>query len=115
MNVQFDPAIDYTLEDNCVLLRPLQENDCKNLLLFSLNEPDLWKYSLVKVAGEENLKAYISTALTARQSGNEYPFIVLINVRRNLREVQDFMIYRFHRKHCNWGIPGMGRNFTDPG
>jgi hypothetical protein len=57
MNFVFDPQQEYILEDDCVLLQPLQAKDCNNLLLFSLNEPELWKYSLVKVAGEENLKS----------------------------------------------------------
>ena len=67
---------DYVLEDDCVLLRPLAIEDCGNLLLFSQNEPELWKYSLVKVAGEENLFNYIKTSLDAREAGKEYPFIV---------------------------------------
>ena len=43
------------LENERVLLRPLQENDFDNLLLFSLNEPDIWKFGLVTAAGEANL------------------------------------------------------------
>ena len=76
MTHAFDTASDHVLEDDCVLLRPLEANDCKNLLLFSEKEPELWKYSLVKVAGEENLIKYIHTALDARVTGKEYPFIV---------------------------------------
>jgi hypothetical protein len=36
MNDQFDLTKEYVLEDDCVLLRPLTEDDCNNLLLFSL-------------------------------------------------------------------------------
>ena len=35
------------LEDDLVLLRPLQESDVDNLLEISINEPETWKYSLV--------------------------------------------------------------------
>lgn len=76
MTSAFDTAADYVLEDDCVLLRPLVPEDCKNLLYFSLHEPELWVYSLVKVAGEENLKAYISSAIDARKAGREYAFSV---------------------------------------
>ena len=76
MNHAFDTTSNYVLEDDCVLLRPLEADDCKNLLLFSENEPELWKYSLVKVAGKENLIKYIHAALEARSAGKEYPFIV---------------------------------------
>lgn len=67
---------DYLLEDDCVLLRPLEANDWQNLLYFAENEQDIWQYSLVPVAGETNLKAYINSALVARDTQKEYPFIV---------------------------------------
>src|ERR1700741_1709831 len=76
MDFLFDTAKDYVLENDCVLLRPLQEDDCKNLLLFSLQEPEIWRYSLVQAGGEGNMEKYISIALEARAGGREYPFIV---------------------------------------
>ena len=76
MLTQIDCSKDYTLEDDFVLLRPLTLNDSSNLLHFSLNEPTLWKYSLLSPAGEAGLNHYIKTALKAREAGNEYPFIV---------------------------------------
>ena len=42
------------LEDERVLLRPLEENDYANLLPFALNEKGLWFYSLVRPEGEES-------------------------------------------------------------
>lgn len=76
MSFVFDHTQDYILEDNCVLLRPLQRNDCRNLLLFSLQEPELWEYSLMQAGGEENLINYINQAVAAREAGTAYPFIV---------------------------------------
>lgn len=67
---------DYVLEDECVLLRPLRAEDCGNLLQFALDEPEIWHYSLVAVAGEENLKKYIAIALEGREKEHSYPFIV---------------------------------------
>lgn len=64
------------LEDETVLLRPLLESDLENLLEFSINEPETWKYSLVQANGKENLEKYIQIALKARDSGVEFPFIV---------------------------------------
>lgn len=75
-NIFFDTQKEIILEDDCVLLRPLSTSDCENLLHFSLQEPDLWKYSLVRVDGEENFKKYVKTATDARLTGMEYPFIV---------------------------------------
>ena len=65
------------LENERVLLRPIQESDFQQLLPFSLNEPEIWKYGLVTAAGEENLRNYIKTAITNRQGKKDYAFIVL--------------------------------------
>jgi RimJ/RimL family protein N-acetyltransferase len=74
--IDFDFDKDYVLEDDCVLLRPLTIEDSINLLYFSQNEPDIWKYSLQSAAGVENLQQYISIAMKGRESKTEYPFIV---------------------------------------
>jgi RimJ/RimL family protein N-acetyltransferase len=66
----------YILEDNRVKLRLLREDDYNNLLPFSLQEPDTWKYSLVGAEGEEGLKNYLAIALRAWKDEKEYPFIV---------------------------------------
>ena len=64
------------LEDESILLRPLQETDVENLLEISLNEPETWEYSLVQANGKENLENYIQIALKARENKTEFPFIV---------------------------------------
>lgn len=64
------------LEDDLVLLRPLQESDIDNLLEISINEPETWKYSLVGADGKENLIQYIQLAIKARENQKEFPFIV---------------------------------------
>ena len=64
------------LEDERVLLRAIKEDDFDNLLTFSLNEPDIWKYGLITAAGEENLRNYISSAVKNMQEKKEFVFIV---------------------------------------
>lgn len=64
------------LEDDLVLLRPLQESDVTNLLEISINEPETWKYSLVGADGKENLIKYIQSAIKNREDKKEFPFIV---------------------------------------
>jgi RimJ/RimL family protein N-acetyltransferase len=73
---KFDCTKNYVLEDETVLLRPLQQEDYKYLVPFALNEPELWKYSLISAAGEEGLQNYMNITFKARQEGKEYPFIV---------------------------------------
>lgn len=64
------------LENERVLLRPIQKSDFENLLPFSLNEPEIWKFGLVTAAGEENLRNYLATAVKNLEDKKEYPFIV---------------------------------------
>jgi len=72
MNIE-SPII---LENKRVLLRPLVTEDFDYLLPFSVNEPELWRYSLVSPAGAEQLKAYITSVLNDKAKGISYPFIV---------------------------------------
>jgi RimJ/RimL family protein N-acetyltransferase len=64
------------LEDDFVLLRPLQESDVEHLLEIAINEPETWKYSLVPAHGKENLTNYIQHAVKSRENKSEFPFIV---------------------------------------
>jgi N-acetyltransferase len=72
----FDVTKDYILENKVVLLRPLVKTDIEYLLPFALHEPEIWKYSLVSVAGAQGIENYIDTALAQKKLGIEYPFIV---------------------------------------
>ena len=46
MKSTFITTDQYMLEDQHVLLMPMDEGDYHNLLPFSLHEPELWKYHL---------------------------------------------------------------------
>ncbi len=76
MTLNFTPGTDYFLEDDHVLLRPLEETDIEYLLPFALNEPETWKYSHQSAKGELGMQKYISDAIIARGTGVDYPFIV---------------------------------------
>jgi len=73
-NFEFTKKI--ILEDERVILRPLENTDVEHLLKFSLTEPELWQYALITAAGEKGLKSYINVAVDARHAQKEYPFIV---------------------------------------
>ena len=64
------------LEDERVLLKPMEKEDHKNLLSFALHEPYLWKYSLVSAEGTEGLQYYMQLALDAKKEQKEFPFVV---------------------------------------
>lgn len=67
---------DYILEDEFVQLRPLMESDKKHLHHFVEEEPELWRYSLMRIEDVAGLNTYIDSALQARRDHKEYPFIV---------------------------------------
>ena len=115
MSLVFDSKQDYFLEDDCVLMRPLQQNDVSNLLLFSLQEPELWKYSLVAVAGEDNLKKYINTALSARIAGTEYPFIVFDKRSQEFAGSTRFYDIQLANKALQLGYTWYGKKFQGTG
>jgi N-acetyltransferase len=69
-------AKNIVLEDDRVIMRAIEKDDYNNLLPFAINEPDIWKYSLVNPAGEENIRKYIDDAIDNRAQGKEYTFIV---------------------------------------
>ena len=74
MKFDFSQAI--KLENDRVLLLPLEQKDFENLLLFSENEKILRRYSLTPASGEDNLHKYIEHAIATRENQNGYPFVV---------------------------------------
>lgn len=75
-NSQFDFTKDYVLEDECVILRPINILDQPLLAEYVVNEPELWQFSLVAIQQPEDLKGYIESAIQSRQDQTAYPFIV---------------------------------------
>ncbi|RDI53785.1 GNAT family N-acetyltransferase [Flavobacterium glaciei] len=103
------------LEDESVLLRPLMESDYKNLLEFSINEPDTWKYSLVQANGKENLEKYIQIALKAKENETEFPFIVFDKKTGKYAGSTRFYDINFEFKTLQLGYTWYGRAFRGTG
>ena len=64
------------LENDRVLLRSLQPDDLQYLAPFTVSDPDTWQFSITEVKGEAGMKSYIETAITGRNEGHSFPFIV---------------------------------------
>jgi RimJ/RimL family protein N-acetyltransferase len=77
------PSFDITkqeivLQNDRVMLRPLEENDLQHFLYFSINEPDIFKYSIISPGdSEENMKKYITDYIMQKDTGKEYAFVVI--------------------------------------
>ena len=103
------------LEDEFVLLRPLQETDVAHLLPFSINEPELWKFSLVRANGKENLEHYIQIAIKARENGAEFPFIVYDKRTGNYAGSTRFYDINYGFKTIQLGYTWYGKDFQGTG
>jgi N-acetyltransferase len=112
---KFDCSQIYILEDECVMLRPLQLDDAVHLLPFALHEPELWKYSLVSAAGEEGLKNYLNITLTARDEGKEYPFIVFDKRTREYAGSTRFYDIQTEFQTLQLGYTWYGKRFQGTG
>ena len=72
----FDFETDIILENERVLLRPLQLSDSSLLAHYVNEEPDLWQYSLAAITNTKDLEKYIQAAIEARGNKSAYAFIV---------------------------------------
>lgn len=113
--VAFSTTVDFVLEDDRVLLRPLSENDYLHLLPFAKEEMDLWKYSMVSAAGEEGLQKYLQKALAARVSGDEYPFIVFDKKFQNYAGSTRFYDIQTANNAIQLGYTWYGKKFQGSG
>lgn len=106
-----DFSENYILEDDCVLLRPLKEEDCDNLLEFSLNEPETWKFGIVTAAGEDNLKQYIADAIKGRNEQHSYPFIVFDKITQQYAGSTRFYDIKNNFRTTQLGYTWYGERF----
>ena len=72
----FDFTEEIILENERVLLRPLQVSDASLLGHYVNEEPDLWQYSLAAITNTIDLEKYIQAAIEARENKTSYAFIV---------------------------------------
>jgi RimJ/RimL family protein N-acetyltransferase len=111
----FDFNQNLILEDQAVLLRPLQKSDLENLLHFSLNEPALWQYSLVPASGRDNLENYLNIATKARDNQTEFPFIVYDKITNRYAGSTRFYDISFPNKTLQLGYTWYGKDFQGTG
>src|SRR5436853_392353 len=115
MNEEFDCNKNYILEDDVVLLRPLEQSDYSNLLPFALHEPELWKFSLVGAEGEEGLQNYMNITLGAKKEAKEYPFIVFDKRTNEYAGSTRFYDIQLALKTLQLGYTWYGKKFQGTG
>jgi RimJ/RimL family protein N-acetyltransferase len=115
MKTLIDFTEDYILENEIVLLRPLCMADLVNLMKFSEKEPELWTYSLLTAAGQENLKKYIQAAELGRSQQKEYAFIVFDKRRNEYAGSTRFYDIQLMYQTVQLGYTWYGREFQGTG
>ena len=106
---------DVMLEDEKVLLRPLQMDDIEFLLPYALNEPDLWKYSATSPAGKEGMEKYIRSTVDQRAARNEYPFIIFDKSENQYAGSSRFYNIQLHNLSAEIGYTWYGKKFQRTG
>lgn len=109
--MEFDFKEKYTLENDVVLLRPLEISDYENLLHFSINEPEIWKYSLMQIANSEDLNNYIVAAIDNRKQEKEYPFIVFDKKKNQYAGCTRFYDIQLAYQSLQLGYTWYGKEF----
>lgn len=94
----FDFTKDYVLENDTIRIEPLSMHHLEYLLPFALNEPELWKYSLLSGAGAEGMQAYLQAAIEGRTRGQAYPFAVFD--KRTQQYAGSTRFYEFQLAHA---------------
>lgn len=115
MSGLFNTATNYILENDRVLLKPLETTHLDALLPYAINEPDTWTYSLVSAAGKEGMTNYINAALEGRSTGKEYPFIVYDKLTNTYAGCTRFYDIQPQNKTLQLGYTWYGEKFRGTG
>lgn len=113
--IHFNFSENYTLEDDAVLLRPIQQDDFQHLKNFVIYEPDIWKFSTIAVANEDNLKHYIQDTIALRNNEKEYPFIVFDKKTQTYAGSTRFYDIQLTNKTLQLGYTWYGKKFQGTG
>lgn len=104
------------LENERVLLRPLAVEDMRFLLPFSLNEADIFKYSLISPGGgKEALADYITVTHLQKELGKEYAFIVFDKKAGQYAGSTRFYDIQVMHQTTQLGYTWYGKNFQRSG
>lgn len=106
---------DIVLQNDRVLLRPLQISDAEELILHCDGDDKLLQYSPVLVHTLEYLEHYIRTAISGRANGNRYAFSIYDKRASQLAGCTSYMTIVDNEKRLEIGSTWIGRAFHGTG
>lgn len=103
------------LENDRVRLLPLSTELVKHLYHFSLEQPEIWEFSLQSAAGKENMDAYFDAAFAAKELGTSQTFIVYDKHARTFAGSTRFYDYKLAHQTLLLGYTWYGKAFRGTG
>jgi len=113
MNLNFEK--DIVLENDRVLLRPLQVADTSHLIPVTLHDEKLIQYSPAQIHTKELLTKYIEGAVSDRQNKKRYPFIIFDKKVNAYAGSTSFLDVSNKDKRIEIGATWLGRQFQKTG
>lgn len=113
MNLDFTEK--YILENDFVLLRPLEVTDKELLIEFGINEPEIWRFNINGGNGKENFEHYFDTAIKQFRDKNQYPFIVFDKRNNQYAGMTRFYEISNEFKRLDIGFTWYGKKFQGTG
>ncbi len=102
------------LENNTALLKPMQESDLPGLSEIAF-EPEIWRLTTSAISNEDDLKAYITTALNDRKREFRYPFIILDKQSGRIAGSTSFANISVNDGRVEIGWTWLGKDFRGTG
>ncbi len=103
------------LEDERVILRPLERTDVDFLAPFAINESDIWKYYLTPLNTREHIANYINLTVDQRELQKEYPFIIFDKKANAYAGSSRFYDIQLHNLTTQLGYTWYGKKFKRTG
>jgi len=101
----------YILENDAVLLRPLEADDMEYLLEYAVNEPDIWDFNWYGAAGPEGLRTYIDRAVKQLHDEFAYTFIVYDKAAKKYVGSTRFLNFKPDYKTVEIGCTWYGKQY----
>jgi N-acetyltransferase len=109
MLLNFDET--YILENEKIRLEPLQETHLEHLKHFPIEEPEIWKYSLMQINDVDSLQRYIQIALENRKAKKEYAFAVFDKLKQQYAGSTRFYDIQLENRMLQLGFTWYGKSF----
>ncbi len=104
-------ARDTVLQDEAVMLRPLEVEDIPGLWAMA-QEPEIWAYMRAGlVDSEEKMKAWVRSALESRAKGLDFPFVTVEMPSGTIAGATRFMTMDAANRSLEIGGTWIGRPF----